>query len=265
MLAHPADLRPTLVVVAGFAAVVAPFLVPLSAPALALAVAIAWLGRAQVVPHAHNHAHVKVFRGPLANAAFDLVLAVMSGFTTPGWELQHVHGHHRHYLQPERDPAANGRFSGPGPLQRPLFALLGSSLTLYDAWTIATELARTGRRDPRPRLVAHQLAHWTLLLGFLLVDPLLALTLVLLPQLVVRSSIFWFSYRQHDGVPATEAMDASVTHLGALNGLLLNVGHHTAHHDRPGLHWSQLPTRTAELRHRIPDVCIKGQPMPSTA
>ncbi len=266
MLAHPADLRPTALVLVGLLAAALPFALALPVAVVVPLALVSYLARAQVVVVQHNQAHLPVFRGTVGNTLFDLVLALMSGFTTPGWELQHVHGHHRHYLTPARDPAANGRFTGPGRLQRPIFAVLGSSATLLDAWRIGSELAGSGRRDPRPRLLAHQAVLWSVTVAALVANPVRGLLLVLLPQLAVRCAIFWFSYRQHDGVPATGPMDASVTHLGRANGFLLNVGHHTAHHDRPGLHWTELPRRTAELRHRIPTACIRGdaQPMPST-
>ena len=54
----------------------------------------------------------------------------------------------------------------------------------------------------------------------------------------------------------TRLYDASVTNLGALNGWLLNIGHHTAHHSRPSLHWTALLARTAAILSHIPDACI---------
>lgn len=36
-----------------------------------------------------------------------------------------------------------------------------------------------------------------------------------------------------------------------MNVLLFNNGYHTVHHDRPGLHWSQLPAKHTEIQHKL--------------
>ena len=36
------------------------------------------------------------------------------------------------------------------------------------------------------------------------------------------------------------------------NYVTCNLGYHTAHHKRPGVHWSLLPQIHEEIKHRIP-------------
>jgi hypothetical protein len=56
---------------------------------------------------------------------------------------------------------------------------------------------------------------------------------------------------------------ASVTVLGRhFNAANFNIGHHTAHHEKPTLHWSLLPSRTAQIVAKIPEACMRETPGP---
>lgn len=68
--------------------------------------------------------------------------------------------------------------------------------------------------------------------------------------------MFWFSYSQHADLPATSVYDGARTHRWPGDRLLLNVGHHTAHHERPTLHWSLLPQRTRDIAAKIDPTCL---------
>jgi len=60
-------------------------------------------------------------------------------------------------------------------------------------------------------------------------------------------------------VPSTGIYDGSVTTTGArFNHVNFNIGHHTAHHEKPTLHWSLLPGRTDVIASKIPEVCWRG-------
>ena len=265
MLLHPADRRPTAIVLTGLALALLPFALPLPAWALIPLWIASMVARTVAPVQQHNHAHLRVFKGRLANLAYDQCFALAAGYTTPGWELQHVLGHHRLYLKGAADPACNHRFSGPGPWQRPLFTLLGSALSFWDAARVARALKRDGKRDHLPRLLAHKAVALSALGGLLWLDPWLAFAFFLGPHLLLRWAVFWFSYRQHEGAPMTHVYDGAITNLGPFNGWLLNVGHHTAHHERPAMHWTLLPARTAQIRDRIPAVCVVGEPAVGSA
>jgi fatty acid desaturase len=87
----------------------------------------------------------------------------------------------------------------------------------------------------------------------------MALFCVVLPELFCAFFIWWESYAHHLNVPTSSAYDASVTVLdGYHNWESFNIGHHTAHHEKPTLHWSLLPQRTEAIAGRIPAACIRG-------
>jgi fatty acid desaturase len=61
----------------------------------------------------------------------------------------------------------------------------------------------------------------------------------------------------------TGVYDSSRTLLDPLHNFLgFNSGHHTAHHEKPTLHWSLLPARTLAISHRIPAELRRKQDAP---
>ena len=240
------DLVPASVIVAGVALAAVPFVVELSLAALAGVWLVSTALRSLAPVHQHSHAHYRVFRVGALDAAYDVVLMLAAGNTTAVWELQHVRGHHQHYLGRTRDPANNDRFGG----GRIAFTILGDAMSIADAWRLAN-----GRM--RERLVRQVALQLGVLVVLLAIDAQLALAFVLVPWLLLRWAVFWFSYAQHADVPMTDVYSGSVTHFGVTNRLYLNVGHHTAHHEKPTLHWSLLPARTAQIIERIPPACLR--------
>ena len=243
------DLVPASVIAAGTALAVVPFAVELSAPVLAVVWLVSTVMRSIAPVHQHCHAHYTVFRSRVLDAAYDVVLMLAAGNTTAVWELQHVRGHHQTYLGRTEDPANNDRF---GKDRRVAFTVLGDAMSVIDSW-------RIGRRFPaqRARLARQVLVQIAVLVAAFVVDPVLAVGFVVVPWLLLRWAVFWFSYAQHDTVPMTDVYSGSVTHFGLTNLFYLNVGHHTAHHEKPTLHWSRLPARTEQIVERIPSVCLR--------
>jgi fatty acid desaturase len=239
------DLVPALVIAAGTALAAVPFVVELSVPVLVAIWLVSTALRSVAPVHQHCHAHYAVFRSGPLDAAYDAVLMLAAGNTTAVWELQHVRGHHRMYLG-EGDPAANGRFGG----SRLVFTILGDAMSVVDSW-------RIGRGAERARLVRQVALQLAVLVAAFIANPVLAIAFVLVPWLLLRWLVFFISYAQHEDVPMTHVYDGSVTHFGIANRFYLNVGHHTAHHEKPTLHWSLLPARTAQILERIPSACLR--------
>jgi fatty acid desaturase len=240
------DLVPASVIAAGTALACVPFAVELSVPALAVIWLVSTAMRSVAPVHQHCHAHYRVFRIPVIDALYDAVLMLAAGNTTAVWELQHVRGHHRTYLDRVDDPANNDRFGK----SRVVFTIFGDAMSVIDSW-------RIGRGAQRVRLVVHVAMQLAVLVAAVLVDARLAIAFVVVPWLLLRWLVFYISYSQHEDVPMTNVYDGSVTHYGIANRFYLNVGHHTAHHEKPTLHWSLLPARTAQIVERIPPACLR--------
>jgi beta-carotene hydroxylase len=256
LVVQPVDWLPAAIVTAGVAVALVPFFVPLSGPALA-ALALASLVARSIAPvHQHCHAHFKLFTSRLLNHAYDTILMLAAGNTTAIWEAQHVIGHHGSLLDREKDPAWTRRFTKSGPCQRLIFTFAGDLLSFTDSLRIARSHRR--RASLVRRLLGQTLLQALLLGALIVADPALALLLFVGPALLLRWSVFYFSYAQHHEAPGTHVYDASITHFGWTNALFLNVGHHTAHHEKPTLHWSLLPRRTAQILDRIPESCRQG-------
>ena len=240
------DAVPAAVIAAGVALAAVPFATSLSLPVLAALWLVSTLLRSLAPVHQHCHAHYTVFRSGLLDALYDVVLMLAAGNTTAVWENQHVRGHHRMYLG-SGDPAANGRFGG----SRLAFTILGDAMSVVDSWRIARGLQQ------RVRLVGQVALQLAVLVVAFAADAQLALAFVVVPWLLLRWLVFFISYAQHDDVPMTDVYDGSVTHFGLANRFYLNVGHHTAHHEKPTLHWTLLPARTAQIMERIDPACLR--------
>lgn len=206
----------------------------------------------------HNHAHLPVFNVGALNFLYDLVLTQNTGYPTSLWELHHNRGHHRHFLEPDLDVAA---ITYPGTrrvMSRGMYALRGNLLIHRDSIRIGRAEGRAGKKTLLPKLFAES-AFQTLFTALLLVwNWQLALAFVVVPNFLSAYLIWWQSYPHHKEMPCTQVYDGSMTvESAAYNRVTFNIGHHTAHHEKPTLHWSLLPARTAQIRERIHPECFR--------
>jgi len=75
---------------------------------------------------------------------------------------------------------------------------------------------------------------------------------LVLPAICSISLIMVFNYIQHVHADAWSKHNHSRNFIGPVfNFLFFNNGYHTAHHEHPGLHWSQLPAAHAKLADDI--------------
>lgn len=204
----------------------------------------------QAVAIACNHYqhHINIFRPRWLNRIYELILFLQTG--TPPYliTLHHNLGHHPHYLEPEQDTL---RWQRPGGTPRSLAECLVKNFAGHLTWTIAL-----GRRYPKVyrRLKIMTAISLAIVAALIALDPAKALIVFVGPMLLAVFNVARLGYDQHAGLDLSDHLGASRNIESRFYNLVtFNSGYHTAHHVRPGLHWSRLPEFHRQLRDRIPE------------
>jgi beta-carotene hydroxylase len=206
----------------------------------------------------HNQAHLSAFNSPLLNGIYNVLLAQTTGYQTALWELHHNRGHHRNFLTPELDVARVQDLKTGRPVSRPWYALKGNLTIHLDAVRIGRAERAAQRKSLLGKLAAEFSIQLAITVALLICNPMAALFCFILPCLFTSWFIWWESYTHHLDVPGTSIYDGSVTVTGWFFNLTnFNIGHHTAHHEKPTLHWSLLPARTEAIRSKIHEACVR--------
>jgi fatty acid desaturase len=205
------------------------------------------LPKASVCAFNHHHQHVLTFEQPWLNRLLEIVYGLQTGATTNAWVLHHSLGHHVNYLDPHKDESRWMRADG-------------SKMGEWEYSWIVTLTAyprayAVGARYPEKR---RQLVVWgliTLAIAAALVAyrPLPGLIVFVLAPLFSLWGTAWATYAHHAGRSTASHEVASNNMVQRLYNLWTgNLGYHTAHHTRPGVHWSQLRALHDELAPHIP-------------
>lgn len=250
---NPADQWPVTVITAGVFLSLLPFAFGGSAALLLAAAGI--MLRALVPIHQHYHSHQATFSDSRLNALYDALLSIGGGNITALWKVHHGLGHHVDFLDQHHDVEGNLRFGENIPFRRLTFTVLGDALSLFDSVKLLKKLPPAVRRTHGRGIALQLLIQVSLLALLFRWNWALTLWIFVVPNIIFRWAVFWFSYGQHDNLPMTGVYSSSTTKF-RLNGLLLNVGLHTAHHEKPGLHWSKLARRTEEILPLIHPSCL---------
>ena len=195
----------------------------------------------------HHHQHVATFKSNVLNRLLELSYALHTGVTTNTWLLHHVLGHHQNFLDQDKDESRWKRADGQrmGVLE----------YTLNVAATAYPRAYRVGRRYPthqRQFLIFTGLS-FALVAGLVAYRPLAGFMLFALPMVCSMLYTAWVTYDHHSGLDTDNQFHASYNNLNKwFNRLTGNLGYHTAHHYRQGVHWSKLPELHARIQHQIP-------------
>ena len=201
----------------------------------------------------HHHQHTLTFRAKPLNRILEYFYALHTGVTTDLWVLHHVLGHHRNFLVQTRDESGWKRADG-----KKMSAL---EYTLTIAGTAYYRGYLVGKNFPRVQrnflLYSTLVALGVASLCWLRFVP--ALFVFLLPMAISLLFTAWVTYDHHAGLDTDNAFEASYNNTNRFFNLLTgNLGYHTAHHYRPGVHWSRLPELHERIKHQIPPDLIRN-------
>ena len=212
---------------------------------------------------AHNHNHRPTFRGRRLNNIFGHVLTVFYGYPTLMWIPTHNQNHH-HFVNRPGDATITWRHTNKhNVVVAGTYPLVSS----YHQSQLIQRFIRAAREKNRHLhgRILFQYMFWVAFYGFMLFlawylfhgqRTWLGLKVwffsLVLPAICSVSLIMVFNYIQHVHADAWSEHDHSRNFTGSVfNFLFFNNGYHTAHHEQPGLHWSQLPEAHAKITDEI--------------
>ena len=195
----------------------------------------------------HHHQHLPTFKITSLNYLLEQMYALQTGATTKLWVLHHVLGHHHHYLDQTKDESRWKDKKG-HIMSRMRYSLDVTLTAYYRAYQV-------GKRHPRPMKSFLVATAVTILVVVALTwyRPVPALLVFIIPMI---SSLFltaWVTYAHHAGLDVDNDFEASYNIMTPIyNTLTGNLGYHTAHHHKQGLHWSLLPALHEKIKDKIP-------------
>jgi fatty acid desaturase len=248
MLAHPADRRSVAIgsLVVSLGAV--PYVVqPATVWALAWAplAAVLSLSAWSIV---HNQVHTPLFRAAPLETAWSVWISLATGHPPTGLVQSHNYNHHVHV-------------GAAADWSRPQNGGDGWGLVRCLRYAVVTPVSMArGRRAPgvrplsprlRRRLAIEKLCLYPAMLAALALDHRVFLAFTL-PAWIGGTVLFLgVNLLQHDGCDPASELDHSRDFVSPLmNFFFFGGGYHTAHHLRPGQHWSELAG--AHARHVAP-------------
>ncbi|MEH6577104.1 MAG: fatty acid desaturase [Amphritea sp.] len=195
----------------------------------------------------HHHQHLFTFRNTALNRGLELIYALHTGVTTHLWRLHHVLGHHLNFLDQEKDESRWQRKDG---------SQMGVvEYTLNVALTAYPRGYSVGKRYPKqlkPFLI-YTLATFFIVAMLVWYKPVAGIFLFVLPMITSLLFTAYVTYEHHSGLDTENEFEASYNNLNPMfNCVTGNLGYHTAHHHKQGVHWSKLPALHATIADNIP-------------
>ena len=182
----------------------------------------------------HHHQHSSVFKNKTLNRILEVFYALHTGATTNVWVLHHNLGHHRYYMDQEKDQSKWKKKDGSamGYWRYSLEVTLTS-------YTRAWEVGNKHKQQQKDFLKYGILT--LLILSFLtILNPINALFLFIIPMVLSLFLTAQATFKHHVGLDTKDKYAASYTDMNSFWNLLTgNLGYHTAHHVKPNAHWSE--------------------------
>ncbi len=208
---------------------------------------VMFIPKGLIAPWNHHHQHCMTFRSPVLNRLLELSYGLHTGMTSNLWVLHHNLGHHVNYRDQTKDESRWRRKSGKkmGVVE----------YTFSVTFTAHYRAFQVGKRYPKHQRVflTFTALTWALVAALLVYKPWAGFFVFALPMVFTVLYTSWVTYDHHAGLDSDDHMEASYNILNRwFNRLTGNLGYHTAHHYKPGLHWTKLPALHEQIKERIP-------------
>jgi len=213
--------------------------------------AIGIFPKANICAWNHHHQHYKTFKKSFYNWILEVIYAFHTGITSNMWVLHHNFGHHLNYLDQEKDESRWKDKKGNK------FGVI--RYTLNVAFTSYWRAFRVGKqhRHIRKTFIIMLILTCLFLIALVYFRPIQALLIFILPMVTALLMTSYATYSHHADLDVDDHLHASRNIESKwYNKLTGNLGYHTAHHLRFGLHWSKLPEIHKQIRAQIPEECI---------
>ena len=199
-----------------------------------------------ICPWNHHHQHVMTFSYPIFNRLIEIMYGFQTGIVWFAWVLHHNLWHHLNYLDQSKDESAWK--SSTGKRYNPIIYTWIISITAYPrAWKV-------GNKYPQMQMyfLLMCLIQLSLLIALIIHNPLAWVLVFLIPMITGIIITAYTTYHHHSGLEGSDHYSASYNLLDSwYNFLTGNLGYHTAHHIKGGLHWSELPRFHSQIESKI--------------
>ena len=205
----------------------------------------------------HHHQHVPIFRSNVGNRLIEVMFGLQTGAVSNVWVLHHNIGHHDNYMDQEKDESA-WRASDGRVMSNNEYTFKLAVTGYYCAFKKGAEHPSVQRL-----FVIMSFLHIAIVAALLFINPFNAVAIFVVPMIISFVMTCRHTYDHHAGCSEEDEYAASnnITHRW-YNILTGNLGYHTAHHLRPGLHWSKLPAFHARIADKIPAANYRGPGLP---
>ncbi len=187
----------------------------------------------------HNSLHQGPFRGPKWNAAFRMILSFGALYPASANVASHNLVHHHFEDDGQPDWAASEKVQFRWHLLNLLHFPNTAGPETFDGVTRWGK--QLGKRGFRRQYTREMVFAFGLTALMMVSDFWTTLFFIVLPQLWGARGILRINLIQHDGCDISSDWNHSRNFVGrAFNWIMCNNGLHTIHHNRAGVHWSDL-------------------------
>ena len=208
--------------------------------------------KSQICAWNHHHQHAPTFKTLIPNRLMEFFYALHTGVTTNLWVLHHNYGHHNNFLDQTKDESRWTRDNGT-KMKEFEYSLTIAITAYYRGYLV-------GKKHPKEQrdFILYTIITFAIIAGLVVYQPAAGILLFVLPMMVGLLITAWTTYDHHAGLNTEEEFEASFNNVNRWYNLFTgNLGYHTAHHYKQGLHWSKLPQLHDKIKDKIPEELIQ--------